>query len=212
MLLISIGIFILITTTITNQLRLEIDLPARPDISENFFARVLSNLSTNSVNVQNNITLNRMYSEGKQCSRGCQVWKGRPGKECSYTLVREDLKLEYAADIKNNTLQNCYKTVLNGDEIIKLWKWILNATYLGREKDNNGDMVDIWHQLEADGDTSEYLENKIAVSTIDPNIPVYVKQTYRSSENSDNYVFRYYNFTTKVSEDEFKIPTKCNGV
>ena len=200
-------------TTITQRgkLSLEMDTPIRPNISEDFSSDLLTNLSTNAVQVQNNQTLKRKFSEGKQLSVGCQVWKGRPGVECSYSLVREDLKvkMEYDATVlKNGTLDNCLKTVLMGNELYELWKWVVNASYVGREKDKDGE-VDVWHHLE--GDSQSYLENKIGVSITDPNIPVFVKQTYRSGENSDLYIFRYYNFTTNVNE-EFDIPDICTKV
>ena len=183
--------------------------PIRPKIPEDFSSDMLVNLSTNAVQVQDNQTLKRMFSEGKQLSVGCQVWKGRPGVECSYSLVREDLKvkMEYDATVlKNGTLDNCVKTVLIGNELYEFWKWVRNATYVGREKDKDGGEVDVWHHLE--GDTQSYLENRIGVSITDPNIPVFVKQTYKSGENSDLYVFRYSNFSTEVNE-EFHIPDIC---
>ena len=201
------------TTTVTgrDKLSLGMDTPIRPQISEDFSSDLLVNLSTNAVQVQNNQTLKRKFSEGKQFSVGCQAWKGRPGVECSYSLVREDLrvKMEYDATVlKNGTLDNCMKTVLIGNELYELWKWVVNATYVGREKDKDGE-VDVWHHLE--GDTRSYLENRIGVSITDPDIPVFVRQTYRSGENSDLYVFRYSNFTTKVNE-EFDIPDICKKI
>ena len=199
------------TVTQRGQLSLEMDTPIRPNISEDFSSDLLVNLSTNAIQVENNQTLKRKFSEGKQLSVGCQVWKGRPGIECSYSLVRQDLKvkMEYDATIlKNGSLDNCMKTVLIGNELYELWKWVVNATYVGREKDKDRE-VDVWHHLE--GDTQSYLENRIGVSITDPNTPVFVRQTYKSSENSDLYVFRYSNFTTKVNE-EFDIPDICTKI
>ena len=209
--LLSVPITI-ITTTTTRHLSWEKDTPQRPNISEDFSAKVFANLSTeNNIHVQNRFVLNRKYTEGKEQTSGCQVWAGRPGETCSYSLVREDLKLEYDGLLKNGSIAECHKSETTGDELIRMWEWISNASYVDRERDKNGEMVDIWHQVGEDGWAPVFLENVVGVSVTDPNKPIFVKQKFRSSENSDDYEFWYNDFTTEVSEDAFNIPEICKG-
>ena len=216
--LLYVGILLSIVATTTaiiittDQQSWERGTPQRPNISEDFSAKVFANLSTESnVHVENWFVIHRRYTEGKQASSGCQVWAGRPGQACSYSLLREDLKAEYDGLLENRSLVDCHRSEASGDELIRMWAWISNASYVERERDKKGDIVDIWRQVAEDGWAPVFTENLVGVSVTDPNKPIFVKQKFRSDENSDDYEFWYSDFTTKVSEEMFNIPEICKG-
>ena len=180
------------------------DAPLKPNISEDFRAYIFANLSTGDINVLNTFTLVRKFSEGKERSVGCQIWKGRPQKTCTYSLLLEPLKVEYEGEVENGTIETCTKSEVSGNELIKLWDWVSNATYYKRD-----DGMDLWRVISQDGDT--YLENLLGVSASDPNKPMVLKQTYRSDENSDDYEFQYKDFDTDVNEEAFDVPAICQN-
>ena len=185
--------------------------PQRPNISEDFSAEVFANLSAGDIHVENQFVFHRKYTQGKQVTSGCQVWRGRPGETCTYSLLRGDLKAEYDGLLKNGSLANCHRSEASGDELIKIWEWISNASYVDRERDKKGEMVDIWRQTSKDGWEPVFLENLVGVSVTDPNKPIFVKQKFRSDENSDDYEFWYKDFTTDVRQEMFNIPKICEG-
>jgi len=170
----------------------------RPNIPENFFAEVQTELHQ-----QDNV----LFGDGRWAvdtfqNKGAEDYKFQDQRHGGYFYVfnLQRYDLGYVYELSSNQRNTCHEQAVSGNMPLT-WGWVQNATY-GGQKDFHGITLDTW-VANFGGITLT-----LGVNTTDPNVPVIFNRDQTTSALYIN--FYRYNPSNDFDHNVFNVPQFCN--